>query len=265
MSRRKPPQHPRKRAEAMLRDANRSLTERIVELERMNFMRKIKNDNLRKRAEKAESDLTAALANCEEQRRLADKWIAEWEKLSKERDKIEDERDEYSDRLDSRACEFGLRAAELQELRTEHYRILRDAASEAGLRLRMSMTPNHETETLEGQLASLRSLLNRPEINDFIEGVRIEAAHQLQRWGIEQDRNKNPEDWYWTVGYLAGKALHSQRAGDDGKFMHHLMTAAAVLANWHYFASNPDPQEWEAKLSQAATADQKGQHETDPD
>ena len=41
-----------------------------------------------------------------------DKWIAEWEALNKERDKIEDERDRY--------------------------RILRDAASEASLRLRMS-------------------------------------------------------------------------------------------------------------------------------
>lgn len=92
---------------------------------------------------------------------------------------------------------------------------------------------------------ALRELLNRPEINDFLAGVKIEAAHQLTRWGIEQDRTKGAEEWFWVVGYLAGKALHSQRIGDDGKFLHHLITAAAVLANWHYFASNPDPSEWE--------------------
>lgn len=97
--------------------------------------------------------------------------------------------------------------------------------------------------------AALRELLNRPEINDFIEGVRLEAPHQLQRWGVKQDRTKSPEEWYWVVGYLAGKALHAQRAGDDGKFMHHLITCAAVLANWHYFASNPSPQEWEGRLA----------------
>ena len=96
---------------------------------------------------------------------------------------------------------------------------------------------------------ALRELLNRPEIDTFIEGVQLEAAHQLKRWGPDQDRKKDPEEWYWVVGYLAGKALRAQRDGDDGKFMHHLISTAAVLANWHYFASNPDPQEWEPKLT----------------
>jgi hypothetical protein len=90
---------------------------------------------------------------------------------------------------------------------------------------------------------AMRDLLHRPEIQEFLLGVKLEAAHQLLRWGTEHDRTKGPEDWYWTVGHLAGKALHAQRADDDGKFMHHLISTAAVLANWHYFASNPDPLE----------------------
>jgi hypothetical protein len=95
---------------------------------------------------------------------------------------------------------------------------------------------------------ALRELLNRPEIDNFLEGVKLEAAHQLPRWSVDKDRNKGPEEWYWLVGYLAGKALAAQRAGDDGKFMHHLISTGAVLSNWHYFASNPDPQEWEKRL-----------------
>ena len=97
---------------------------------------------------------------------------------------------------------------------------------------------------------ALRELLNRPEINNFIEGVRIEAAHQLRRWGREHDSTKSPEEWFWTVGYLAGKALAAQRADDDGKFMHHLISTAAVLANWHYFASNPEPRKGGQEMSE---------------
>lgn len=95
---------------------------------------------------------------------------------------------------------------------------------------------------------ALREVLKRPEINDFLLGVKTEAAHQMKRWGPGQDRSKGPEEWFWVVGYLAGKALAAQRACDDGKFMHHLISTAAVLANWHYFATNPDPQEWEKAI-----------------
>ena len=118
----KPPQHPRKRACAECDDLRGRLA------------------RMRSALLKYKAEAAAALANCEEQRRLAakaetvlgymeptylftrdelervtierDKWIAEWEALNKERAKIEDERDRY--------------------------RILRDAASEASLRLRIS-------------------------------------------------------------------------------------------------------------------------------
>jgi hypothetical protein len=97
--------------------------------------------------------------------------------------------------------------------------------------------------------SAMRAILNRPEVDDFLLGVKMEAAHQLLRWGTEQDRSKGSEEWFWVVGYLAGKALRAQRDGDDGKFMHHMISTAAVLANWHYFASNPDPKEWEKVIN----------------
>jgi hypothetical protein len=75
--------------------------------------------------------------------------------------------------------------------------------------------------------------LDVPELEDFAKGTIVEAQHQRQRWGDEHDTSKEPEEWFWLVGYLAGKGLHAQRAGNMEKFKHHLITGAAVLANWH--------------------------------
>lgn len=91
-------------------------------------------------------------------------------------------------------------------------------------------------ETLQQALAELfklRALLNTPELEDFDKAVPLEAAHQVQRWGTAHDDGKEPEDWFWLVGYLAGKALAAWRAGDLDKAKHHCVSAAAALRNWH--------------------------------
>ena len=75
--------------------------------------------------------------------------------------------------------------------------------------------------------------LNTPELHDFAKAVRLEGAHQRQRWGAEHDDGKAPADWFWLVGYLAGKALASHVRGEVDKALHHTITAAAALANWH--------------------------------
>lgn len=79
----------------------------------------------------------------------------------------------------------------------------------------------------------IRELINSPEIDNFLRGVHIEAIHQIDRWGDASDRAKRPADWFWLVGYLAGKALHAAVAGDRGKALHHCISTAAALYNWH--------------------------------
>ena len=79
----------------------------------------------------------------------------------------------------------------------------------------------------------LRALLNTPETDDFFRGVPLEAAHQRHRWPSEQDAGKTPADWFWLVGYLAGKCLASHIAGNRDKALHHAISTAAALANWH--------------------------------
>ncbi len=72
-----------------------------------------------------------------------------------------------------------------------------------------------------------------PEIEDFIIGALTEAQHQRARWGEAHDRSKSAENWYWLVGYLAGKALRASVQGDREKALHHTISAAAALSHWH--------------------------------
>lgn len=85
-------------------------------------------------------------------------------------------------------------------------------------------------ERMTAQIAEANKLLNTPDLVDFAAAVQREAAHQRLRWGAEHDAKKRDADWFWLVGYLAGKALH---ASTTEKKLHHVVTTAAALANWH--------------------------------
>lgn len=78
----------------------------------------------------------------------------------------------------------------------------------------------------------LRELIGRPYIGAWTDEILIEAAHQRDRWGADQDHGKTPEDWFWLIGYLAGKALAAHKSGDAMKAHHHTVSTAAVLAHW---------------------------------
>jgi hypothetical protein len=95
-------------------------------------------------------------------------------------------------------------------------------------------------ENASHTIATLRGQLNTPEIEDFARGVVLEAAHQRQRWGSAHDRSKSAENWFWLVGYLAGKALRACIDGNREKALHHTISTAACLANWHQ-AIRSDP------------------------
>jgi hypothetical protein len=85
-------------------------------------------------------------------------------------------------------------------------------------------------EKVQAELDRLNAIINTPHTDDFLKSVSIEAEHQRQRW---DDSGKTPADWFWLVGYLAGKALNALIAGDQDKAEHHVITTAAALANWY--------------------------------
>lgn len=90
---------------------------------------------------------------------------------------------------------------------------------------------------LRAEVERLRKEINTPEIVDFVKAVQLEAAHQRERWGTEHDDGKTTADWYWLIGYLAGKALFHLLANNQEKGLHHIITTAAACANWHLHAT----------------------------
>jgi hypothetical protein len=93
--------------------------------------------------------------------------------------------------------------------------------------------PHSPFGVLQLAYARLNALLNTPELHNFSKAVVLEAAHQRERWGSEHDAGKSSEDWFWVVAYLATKAHQALRYEDKEKALHHLITTAAALANWH--------------------------------
>jgi hypothetical protein len=90
---------------------------------------------------------------------------------------------------------------------------------------------NARVVELEGACRGYRERLdsiNTPEIQDFIVAVENEAKHQRIRWEASHDSGKTDADWFWLIGYLAGKALHKPE-----KQLHHIITTAAACLNWH--------------------------------
>lgn len=85
-----------------------------------------------------------------------------------------------------------------------------------------------DLERAAAELQRLHALINNPHTADFVEAVKNEAAHQRERWGNDHDAGKEDADWFWLIGYLAGKAIHKPE-----KQLHHIITTAAACLNWH--------------------------------
>lgn len=89
-----------------------------------------------------------------------------------------------------------------------------------------------EVAQLQAEVERLSALLDTPHTADWFEGVKLEAGHQIKRWGTEHDAGKTPADWFWLIGYLSQKAMTAQMAGDDGKARHHTISTGAAMLNW---------------------------------
>jgi hypothetical protein len=86
---------------------------------------------------------------------------------------------------------------------------------------------------LREEIAGLKAILDIPALEPFLSAAEAEAKHQVYRWGEEHDATKTAWDWFWTLGYLGSKAAHAALARNWEKALHHTVTAAAMLANWH--------------------------------
>jgi hypothetical protein len=87
------------------------------------------------------------------------------------------------------------------------------------------------TELMANHQDSL-TLIGSPGVDNFVEDVKREAAHQVERRGTDHDTGKTHEEWFWLLGWLAGKAVFAARMGDATKLKHHIITTAAACLNW---------------------------------
>lgn len=86
-------------------------------------------------------------------------------------------------------------------------------------------------ELTESEAAARYRALHTPELRDFVAAVEREALFQRERWGASGDAGKSDADWFWLIGYLAGKAIRPD--ADADKQLHHIITTAAACLNWH--------------------------------
>jgi hypothetical protein len=124
-------------------------------------------------------------------------------------------------------------SVKLQTTPDQLMRLRRDVESACGIR-----QVSWSIHTVEALLADvqaahdLHALVNNPHTEIFLDATRLEAAHQRDRFGMPHARNKSGENWFWLVGYLAGKCLRAVIEGDKEKAKHHTISSAAALANW---------------------------------
>lgn len=97
---------------------------------------------------------------------------------------------------------------------------------------RLVKAKDTELAAKNARLLELEGRINTPHTAEWLEAVQLEAAHQVERFGAKHDAGKQPQDWFWLIGYLAGKALASAIVGDDEKAKHHTISTGACLLNW---------------------------------
>ena len=98
--------------------------------------------------------------------------------------------------------------------------------------IRVANQPTPKTAGSE-RIKELETLINSPEINDFLKGVKLESAHQTERHNIKLEENKYPHDYALVLDKLKGKQALSIWGKDIEKYKHHLITMAAVCFNTH--------------------------------
>ena len=69
-----------------------------------------------------------------------------------------------------------------------------------------------------------------PVTSDFWQDCLDESRFQDERWPERHDAQKTDADWFWLVGFLAGKVMRPGASVE--KKRHRLRALAAVLEHW---------------------------------
>lgn len=141
-----------------------------------------------------------------------------------------------------RYSDFAALAEKCRRLEEESIELRRERLRAQGQRISAQVARNEYKERAEQaeterdaavrDAERLRQLIDTPHTDDWFEAVRLEAAHQIKRWGSSHDACKEPLDWFWLLGHLGGKAARAALEGDSEKAKHHAISSSAMLLNW---------------------------------
>lgn len=115
----------------------------------------------------------------------------------------------------------------------KYHDVYPDEPKEAGVLVLVPVEQEDWIKEKLDRLEYLEGLINNPEIENFLEGVRIEAAHQTERWGAEDEAKKSPAYYSLVFGKLLGKQSMAAFDLKADKYKHHLVTMAAACFNTH--------------------------------
>lgn len=82
------------------------------------------------------------------------------------------------------------------------------------------------------EIERLRALIGSPSTTATLTSISLEAAHQVERWGVEHDAGKRRQDWITLISYLLGKVAAAHFDLDTDKLKHRVVTIAAACLNW---------------------------------
>lgn len=134
---------------------------------------------------------------------------------------------EYVDKMETRVADLD---AALKAVET-----MLDAAKtrlDTAIRTAKDRMDFHERviEEKDAEIKRLNDVLHTPLIGEFFAAVKNEASHQVERWKSSHDEGKTDGDWFWLIGYIAGKVLWPD--ADNAKQRHRIIAIAAVAYNW---------------------------------
>lgn len=169
--------------------------------------------------------------------RMANGWLgAERESLQhevelakKELDRVREQLRELTEKYEDQSKFFQTTRNDLQGERAR----LNEALSTGEDLARLGQEWRSKADEWREKYENLKALVDSAaECTDFFRDVKLEAAHQVERWGVEHDAGKRPEDWFTLMQYLLGKAARAHFDGNREKLLHHIVTGAAVFFNW---------------------------------
>ena len=108
-----------------------------------------------------------------------------------------------------------------------HEAVARILEDEKKLELATKMCDSYaaENQRLSDEIERLKAIIHTPHTDEFMSAVSIEAEFQQQKWDSSHDGGKDVPDWFWLLGYLAGKAVRSPSPcarSPSGSCWHHV-------------------------------------------